>query len=464
MQYNYDHCNPPPAKRRCECPCPTDDDLNEIIPFDTNQINEILKPLSTPKPPIDFIEQMLKVPDDQEIINDKFGEKTTSSECPVCSLPPPCPVCLPPMSCPPPPPCPMCPVCPVCPTCPSSLCPPLQPPPPPPLEDPPIENPNPPNPNPPNCSCPAIPTGPIRLDLPKQYTPDCGILTTDCMLNRMGQGVRPDRTANQPGNLGHDPRGMRFGFDGSRMPTEEDWAASTWDGVPFENGKWREKPIPPGGNIARWREVLAWLAPRGRPMIRGMHDLYYNTVPLPFADKFNPTTQEIDAWNIIALNHVRALLGEPKLIGYDATLMLEVKWASEMHHGTVWHEKYGDQCVTGNSHCGADFQPDSEDRLKAIACPPYNSDYEKYPELKDYHIFTPSQPKNRGTGDGNASTEARVPWSLRLATMVVSWIATEGWSGHAGPYLTRRWVGMHWSCNYGGQSDMGGVGVHTQWI
>jgi hypothetical protein len=288
----------------------------------------------------------------------------------------------------------------------------------------------------------------------------------------MGKGDWPDRTSNQPGNNGHDPRGMRFGFDGSRMPTEDDWVASRWDGIPFENGKWRERPPVPDDNSAagiaakkkRWKEVLDWLAPRGKPMIRGMHDLYYSKSPPPFADKFNPTTAEIEAWNLIALNHVRALLGEPVVAKYDATLMLEVKWASEMHHGTVWHAKYGDQCITGNSHCGADFQPDSEDRLKAINCPPYNADYVKYPELKDYHIFTPSQPKNRGTGDGNASTEARVPWSLRMATMVASWIGSEGWTGHASPYLTRRWVGMYWSCNPGGQAQMGGVGVHTQWI
>jgi hypothetical protein len=318
-------------------------------------------------------------------------------------------------------------------------------------------------PPPPPIEDPIFNAPPIGLDVePKQYTSECppNQLTNDCMLNRMGNGMRPDRTANQPGNNGHDPRGLRFGFDGSRMPTEEEWVKSKWDGVPFLNGKWRERQITP----AFLKEVLDFLAPAGRPMIRGMHDLYYNSDPVPFLDKYNPTTIEIDAWNIRSINHVRALLGETVKVQPDARLYLETKWANEMSGGTKWHAKYGDQCGDKGGHCGADFQPDSADRLAEMSCPPYNLDFVKYPELKDYHIFTASQPKNHGTNDSPVGTDARVPWSLRMATVMVNQIVKEGYVGHPGPFLTKRFVGMNWSCAPGGQAQMGGVGARLQWI
>lgn len=313
---------------------------------------------------------------------------------------------------------------------------------------------------------PPPPPPPEVVNVPKQYTSDCpdpNHLQSDCMINLMGRGVRPDRTSSQPGNLGHDPRGLRFGFDGSRMPTEEDWVASRWDGVPFMNGQWRTLAI----NATNKAAVLKWLAPIGLPMIRGVHDLYYSMSPPPYLDKFRPTTAEIDAWNIILINHIRALLGEPqKLLGYDATLMLETKWANEMNWTTKWDAKYGNQCddVRPSSHCGAKFQPDAGDRLIDMACSPYNLDYVKYPELKDYEKFTPTQPKNRGTADGGGSTGARVPWSLRIGDIMVNLIHDEMYTGHPGPFLSRRWVGMNWGCRPGGQSNNGGVSVRTQWI
>lgn len=312
---------------------------------------------------------------------------------------------------------------------------------------------------------PPPPPGPI-FNAPKQYTSDCpdpNYFQNECFLNSMGRGVRPDRTATQPGNLGHDPRGFRRGFDGSTMPTEADWEASRWDGIPFMNGQWRTLPI----NAANKLLVRNWLAPVGLPMIRGLHDLYYSQSPPPYLDKFRPTTAEIDAWNIIVINHIRKLLGEPvMLIGYDATLMLEVKWANEMRLSTKWDAKYGNQCPDVNppSHCGATFQPDAGDRLIDMACSPYNLDYVKYPELKDYDKFTATQPKNRGTGDGAGSTSPRVPWSMRMGAIMGSLIADEMYAGHPSPYLTRRWVGMHWGCKQGGQIDGFGVGVRTQWI
>jgi hypothetical protein len=333
-------------------------------------------------------------------------------------------------------------------------------PPPPPIDD---RGVLPPPPPPPPPEDPIFNAPPIGLDVePKQYTSECppNQLTSDCMLNRMGPGMRPDKTASQPGNLGHDPRGYRAGFDGGRTPTDSQWAASAWDGIPFENGKWREKPM----NAARKAEVGKWLTPVEGGMIRGIHDLYYNSDPIPFLDKFNPTTAEIDAWNIRAINHVRALLGEPVMVQPDATLYLETKWADEMSYDTKWHAKYGDQCPNGGGHCGADFQPDSADRLAEIMCAPYYGDYVKYPELKDYHIFAPGRPKNRGTGDSPVSTDLRIPWSLRLAVMFVNNIKREGYEGHPGPFLTRRWVGMHWGCGTGGQSQMGGVYARLQWI
>jgi hypothetical protein len=131
--------------------------------------------------------------------------------------------------------------------------------------------PQPPPPPPP----PPPPTLLSRRQLTTDYTlNDLNPLTTaqklvsNCALNLMGAGVRPDRTAPTPGNLGHDPRGLRFGFDGSILVTEADWLASKWDGVPYSNYAGVPK-----------EELWRWLVPRGNNLLgilRGIEDLYYN--------------------------------------------------------------------------------------------------------------------------------------------------------------------------------------------
>ena len=196
-------------------------------------------------------------------------------------------------------------------------------------------------------------------------------------------------------------------------------------------------------------------------MVRGVHDLYYSRSPPPFLDKFNPTRDEINAWSPIIINHIRALLGINIPFQLDARLMLETQWADEMNWTNVWDAKYGSQCPSDSKpppHCGAKFTPDPADRAKAIACPPYNSDFIKYPELENYTTQRVSGAENGG------ATGTQIPWSLRHASVMVNHICTEGWSGHAGPYLSRRFGGFHWSCRKGGQIDDGGVGVRGKWF
>jgi hypothetical protein len=85
-------------------------------------------------------------------------------------------------------------------------------------------------------------------------------------------------------------------------------------------------------------------------------------VPLPFADKFAPTVDEIDHWNIKVINHIRDMLGIPNKVTGDPRLYLEVAWADERKFTTIWDTKYPGVFDTAygpcskpssNGHCGA---------------------------------------------------------------------------------------------------------------
>lgn len=275
-------------------------------------------------------------------------------------------------------------------------------------------------------------------------------IINDCFLNLMGPGVFPDRTRAQPGNLGHDPRGLTMGFRGQITPTEQDWGNAIWDGTPYDyNNKTKE-------------EIWNWLLPVGNNLggiLRGIELLYYSSVPIPFADKFAPTTIEIDEWNIKVINHIRNMLGITKKVTGDPRLFLEATWADERRLSTVWNDKYpgilnsanGPCQIPGSQgHCGATFFPDAQDRQKYILSPPYLNNMEKYPELASY---TQRQSKAEGTG----GVSNRIPWSLRMAMIVTNYIKDEGTTGHAGPALFRDRVGISWQCT------SSGIGFRGKW-
>lgn len=284
-------------------------------------------------------------------------------------------------------------------------------------------------------------------------------MVTECALNLMGPGVLPDRTAPTVGNLGHDPRGIRFGFKGDVVPTETDWLSSKWDGTPYNYiGKSKE-------------DIWRWLIPVGNNLggiLRGVEDLYYSKSPPPFADKYQPTVPEIDAWNIEIVNHIRSMLGISEKVIPDARLYLECQWADERKLTTYWDTKYPTgiiggsygPCVVngipGKGHCGASFFPDKQDRDEYISQPPYNNDFSKYPELQNY---TDRFSKSEGLG----GTNARTPWSMRLAMIITNYILGEGTTGHAGPPLFRNRVGFSWACTPGGQIDGGGISFRGKW-
>lgn len=301
----------------------------------------------------------------------------------------------------------------------------------------------------------------------RQFTPDYTLdninpqtiadkMVSDCALNLMGVTIFPDRTAPQPGNLGHDPRGIRLGFTNATVPTEADWLAAKWDGIPF-NYAGKDKAV-----------IWKWLVPVGNNLsgiLRGIEDLYYDDPP--FADKFNPKVIEIDNWNIKVINHIRSLLGIPGKVKPDPRLYLEVAWADERKYSTIWEPKYPGVMNSAygpcqpqtnpQGHCGESFFPDRGDREKYYQNAPYNNDVSKYPELADHN-------KRISQASGTGGVGARLPWSMRLAQILTNYILTEGTSGHAGPALYRGNVGMSWRCVPGGQSVGGGMGFRAKWF
>jgi hypothetical protein len=159
------------------------------------------------------------------------------------------------------------------------------------------------------------------------------------------------------------------------------------------------------------------------------------------------------------------MLGIQNRVIPDPRLYLEASWADERKFTTIWDAKYPGVLDTAygpcskpssNGHCGATFFPDAGDRAPYVSGAPYFGDFVKYPELAN-HSNRMSQ------SEGTGGTGTRVPWSLRLSTIVWNYINGEGITGHAGPPLFRNTVGMSWRCVPGGQIDGGGIGFRAKW-
>lgn len=210
------------------------------------------------------------------------------------------------------------------------------------------------------------------------------------------------------------------------------WDKVKWDGVPFDPyGKTKE-------------EMSAFLNPTGDLwLIRGLREKFYEVNP--FKDNKNPTVAEIDAWNIHVIQHFRELFGNPTPVRNNAKLYLESRWADERKHTTVWDNNYQEgkfdgatgpcnhvKSKTNNGHCGDGFFPNPDDRAKAIAAPPYNNNFEEYPELENY-------PCKYSQSAGIFSCPNYMPWSLKLGQIICDMVKKEGIEGHPGPFLN--WKG-----------------------
>lgn len=239
---------------------------------------------------------------------------------------------------------------------------------------------------------------------------------------------------------GHDP-------DGTTWIKTSHWENSTWDG----------NPIDP--NSMTKQELCDWLRPSSPYVVRGIRKLFYDIEP--FADNANPTTEEINNWNLEVIRHFRRMLGVATPLAPDARLYLEARWADERKHTTFWDAQYpaatnkenqpgssfgvcflpnGDPIDTAGGHCGEAFFPDEPDRNQYIQSPPYQGDTEKYPELNNY-TFRSSQ------ASGVSGAKSYITWAIKLPWIIANWICAEGLTGHPGPFVggdAKPRVGMAW--------------------
>lgn len=256
-----------------------------------------------------------------------------------------------------------------------------------------------------------------------QYTPEYSLYATSAptMMNNL---TALSQAVGSVTNQGPDNNWMN-------------WSGSQWDGNPIDPTTYSQSAL------------CDWLRPTGSPyIIRGIREKFLAVNP--FADLEAPTVAEINNWNVEVIKHFRDMFGNPTPIRWNARLALEARWSTERKRTTVWDAKYpgtfgsafgpcgvGD----GNIHCGESFFPDATDRALYISASPYNNDFVTYPELSPY--------ENRySQASGLSSTNADLPWSIKLSVIIASWICGEYLTGHPGPFVNptsaREEVGMDW--------------------
>lgn len=225
--------------------------------------------------------------------------------------------------------------------------------------------------------------------------------------------------------------------------SDSDWDAAMWDGNPIDADSMTNT------------ELCEWLKPTPSPyLVRGIRELYISVNP--FADETAVTSNEIDAWNVEVILHIRRMLGygdRPLVI--DPRLMLEARWAEERKWTAYWDTaKYPSNtpgsaygfCNDGNGntmdiaggHCGATFFPDATDRASYISDSPYNNDFSKYPELENY---TSRISQSEAVRDQKMT----LGWSIQMSVIMAGFICGEGTTGHAGPFLGRERLGYAWT-------------------
>jgi len=230
-------------------------------------------------------------------------------------------------------------------------------------------------------------------------------------------------TKNSP--LGHDPDSVPW------IPAAAWQDPSTkWDGVPFDFCSY----APHGwGDPVVMVPLCKFVFP-GAGIMRGLHDLYYNSVPIPFADKYNPTIAEIDNWNIKVIQHFRDLIGFKQKVSADRCLFLRAQWSQEMAFSRIWDAKYpNDSCAlpqNANTHCGGGWIPNCADQapyLNGGACCFKVAESESMLNSKDSY-----------------------QWSIFMSRLLSS--MCPGDSAHLGMFALREFMGISLACTGGAVS------------
>ena len=198
------------------------------------------------------------------------------------------------------------------------------------------------------------------------------------------------------------------------------WAAAEWDGIPFDTSGWPTSPTT--------AQLYAYLFPTPNTM-RGLRQHFYTINP--FVDNTAPTVAEIDQWNVEVVRCLRKVLGITTPVGGSRCLFLRCQWALERKWSTVWNTLYpSDVCYpippgpTGQPHCGDAFHPTCAEQI------PYYAD--------------PSDaccPLNAGAV-GLSTVNTDIPWSIKLSRVIGTYVASEGMTGHPGPFFTRECCGF----------------------
>lgn len=230
-----------------------------------------------------------------------------------------------------------------------------------------------------------------------QYTPD----------------IKDWSTLNEKSVL-QNPKNVDHNIDSVHWIDESDWLP--WDGTPYNASQYSTADLAdlicPGNAILGLREV-------------------FNQAN-PFSDPVNPTKAEVDNWHMIAINHVRALVGyteEEYQIEPDQCVHVRALWAEERRETDIWDARYPDGRCEGsaNPHCGAGFIPAQEDQR------PY------LPDGVD------SCGARAGSEGIFSAAKSNIPWSVRFIRPLCSTLRSEGfWGGHTGPWFHRKQFGLSW--------------------
>lgn len=233
------------------------------------------------------------------------------------------------------------------------------------------------------------------------------------------------------------------GHDPDSIGTIQQW--STWDGHTIYRPDRLSKD-----------DFYSAICPHDNAL-RGIYDVFQQHKP--FRNNANPTKAEVDAWNIIVINHLRALVGytsSDRQAKPDHCMAARALWANERKHTTKWDSAYpgtfdsaAGPCVHGhNAHCGASFLPNAHDQQPYL---PNN-----YPTCA-----------SGGGAEGVFGLWTGMPWSIQLSNVICSSVQDEGFfGGHPGPFFHREKFGIDfWDCHLPREEHAyhNGITIRAKW-
>ncbi len=354
--------------------------------------------------------------------------------------------------------------------------------PPPPPPPPPLPPPPPPQ-NPPEGPLPPMPTPFLTRQYSPEYSPDPTKYASSA------DQIRSCTVGYGP----HDPRGNNL-----TKPTN--WSIAHWDGVPFDmTGKTKEQI----------HKFLVPDYQNNKYAIRGLEEFFYQRKPFqdndnPTVAEIDTWNIEVIA-HLRRVLGVKNTIGPTTGPYYqkdipilpDARLYIEAAWSDGRKYSQIWDEIYSGGVMKNGieyfgfapgpcwlplpppnpqpnktrppgytPHCGETFAPQNPHSLRFREAAPYFFQtaawgVDDYPNNKPASLhrnaFTKQVPPppykelyTHGTLAGSAAglsgTGRDVPWSHKVPMIMTNFIKDEGTSGHAGPFLSRPYVGMSWYC------------------